>query len=121
MPSLSQLIIPALLSLPAHVSGANLLASHYTGKIYSLAFNNSTLTITSSTSAGTFPAWLGLESGAGAKTVYSVDESWYGSGVLASFTVGTNGTLTQTGKQTSSGASVHGSPYAGSKFLATVE
>jgi hypothetical protein len=121
MPSLSQLLLPALLSLPVHVSGVNLLASHYTGKIFSLAFNNNTLKATTSIGAGTFPAWLDLESSASAKTVYSVDESWYGSGVLASFTVGSNGALTQTGKQTSSGASVHGTPYADSKFFATVE
>ncbi|KAK5635679.1 hypothetical protein RRF57_011391 [Xylaria bambusicola] len=117
-----KLILSALLGLPAHVLGVNLLASHYTGKIYSLSFNNGTLTVNPSpTSVGTFPAWLGLDTSGGAKTVYSVDESWYGSGVLASFTVGANGALTQTGRLTSSGASVHGTPYANAKFFATVE
>ncbi|KAI1747652.1 Lactonase, 7-bladed beta-propeller-domain-containing protein [Xylaria castorea] len=115
-------IVPALLGLPAHVLGVNLLASHYTGKIYSLSFNNSTLTVgPSSAGAGTLPAWLGLDTSGGTKTVYSVDEDWFGSGVLASFTVGANGSLTQTGKLTSLGASVHGTPYANAKFFATVE
>ncbi|KAI0397285.1 putative isomerase YbhE [Xylariaceae sp. FL0594] len=122
MPSLSHLILPALLGLPAHVLGANLLASHYTGKIYSLSFDNSTLKITSSTGgAGILPAWLGIDPNASVKTVYSVDESWYGSGTLASFTVGSNGALTPAAKRSTSGASVHGSPYANSKFFATVE
>ncbi|KAJ8127822.1 hypothetical protein O1611_g5817 [Lasiodiplodia mahajangana] len=121
MPLLN-LIIPVLVGLPAHVLGVNLLASHYTGKIYSLSFNNSILTVGSSVAgAGNLPAWLGLDTTGGAKTVYSVDEDWFGSGVLASFTVGDDGALTQTGKLTSLGASVHGTPYANSKFFATVE
>ncbi|KAI1818067.1 putative isomerase YbhE [Poronia punctata] len=122
MPSLNQLVLPALLSLPAQVLGANLLASHYTGKIYSLSFDDSTLEITSSTGgAGSLPAWLSYNSESSDKTVYSVDEDWFGSGVLASFTVGDDGSLTQTGKLTTAGASVHGSPYADSQFFATVE
>ncbi|KAI1126909.1 Lactonase, 7-bladed beta-propeller-domain-containing protein [Nemania abortiva] len=121
MPLLN-LIIPALLGLPAHVLGVNLLASHYTGKIYSLSFSNNTLTVGSSVAgAGNLPAWLGLDTSGGARTVYSVDEDWFGSGVLASFTVGEDGALTQTGKLTSLGASVHGTPYADAKFFATVE
>ncbi|GAP87545.1 putative nitrous oxide N-terminal [Rosellinia necatrix] len=122
MPLLS-LVIPALLGLPAHVLGVNLLASHYTGKIYSLSFNNGTLKVGPSVAgAGSLPAWLGLDTSSdGAKTVYSVDEDWFGSGVLASFAVGADGTLTQTGRLASLGASVHGTPYADSKFFATVE
>ncbi|KAI3325212.1 putative isomerase YbhE [Xylariaceae sp. AK1471] len=121
MPLLN-LILSALFGLPAHVLGANLLASHYTGKIFSLTLSNSSLTVTSSaTGAGNLPAWLGLDSSTGAQTVYSVDEDWNGSGTLASFTVGANGALTQTGKLTTSGASVHGTPYANAKFFATVE
>ncbi|KAJ3566770.1 hypothetical protein NPX13_g7012 [Xylaria arbuscula] len=117
-----KLIVSALLGLPAHVLGVNLLASHYTGKIYSLSYNNGSLTVNpSATSIGTLPAWLGLDTTGGAKTIYSVDESWYGSGVLASFTLGANGSLAKTGSLTSSGASVHGTPYADAKFFATVE
>ncbi|KAI1190255.1 Lactonase, 7-bladed beta-propeller-domain-containing protein [Nemania serpens] len=123
MPLLN-LIVPILLGLPAHVLGVNLLASHYTGKIYSLSFNNSTSTLTvgqSFSGAGTLPAWLSLDTTGGINTVYSVDESWYGSGVLASFTIGANGALTQTGNLASKGASVYGTPYANAKFFATVE
>ncbi|KAI1299471.1 Lactonase, 7-bladed beta-propeller-domain-containing protein [Xylaria venustula] len=121
MPSL-RFIVPALLGLSAHVLGVNLLVSHYTGKIYTLSFDNNTLKVGSSTTgAGNLPAWLSLDTSGSAKTVYSVDEDWNGSGVLASFTVGANGALTQTGKLTSSGASVYGAPYANAKFFATVE
>ncbi|KAI1283489.1 Lactonase, 7-bladed beta-propeller-domain-containing protein [Xylaria sp. FL0933] len=121
MPS-PNLIVPVLLSLSSHVLGVNLLASHYTGKIYSLSLNNSTLTVGPSTAgAGSLPAWLSLDTSSGAKTVYSVDEDWFGSGVLASFTVGANGTLAQTGKLTSLGASVFGTSYGDAKFFATVE
>lgn len=120
--TLLNLIIPALFGLPAHVLGANLLASHYTGKIFSLAFNNNALSITgSATGAGSLPAWLDIQSNGTTKTVYSVDENWFGSGVLASYSVGANGALTQTGQLANTGASVHGSPYANSKFFATVE
>ncbi|KAI8626372.1 putative isomerase YbhE [Xylariaceae sp. FL1651] len=119
MPFLKTLL-PAVLALPAHVLGVSLLASHYTGKIYSLTLNNSTLTVTSSaTGAGNLPSWLSYNSSS--KTVYSADEDWNGSGTLASFTVGSTGVLTQTGKLTSSGASVYGTPYAGGNFFATVE
>lgn len=85
MPLLN-LIIPALLGLPAHVLGANLLVSHYTGKIYSLSLKDSTLTVGPSVGgAGTLPAWLDLDASGDTKIVYSVDEDWFGSGVLASF------------------------------------
>ncbi|KAI1824119.1 Lactonase, 7-bladed beta-propeller-domain-containing protein [Xylaria intraflava] len=115
-------LLPALLALPAHVFGMTLLASHYTGKIYKLSFDNNTLTVDSSTEgAGTLPSWLSLDTKGGVKTVYSVDEDFSGSGVLASFSVGTDGSLTQTGQQPSEGGSVCGTPYADSKFFASVE
>ncbi|CAJ2510422.1 Uu.00g051250.m01.CDS01 [Anthostomella pinea] len=106
-------LVPAALRLSAHVLGANLLASHYTGKIYSLLYgSNGSLAVTgSATGCGLLPAWLHLDPES--KTVYSVDESWYGSGLLASYTVDTNGVLTQTGSLATKGASVHGTPYGG--------
>ncbi|KAI0205331.1 Lactonase, 7-bladed beta-propeller-domain-containing protein [Astrocystis sublimbata] len=119
---LLKLIMPALLAFPAHVLGVNLLASHYTGKIYPLSLVDNSLTVGQAiTGAGLLPAWLGLDTIGGAKTVYSVDESWFGSGVLAAFTVGANGSLVQSGRLATSGASVHGTPYANAKFFATVE
>ncbi|KAI1342297.1 putative isomerase YbhE [Xylariaceae sp. FL0016] len=117
-------LLSAPFGLQAQVLGANLLASHYTGKIYSLSYgSNGSLAVTSSaTGCGTLPAWLHLDSMA--KTVYSVDEDWNGSGVLASYTVATDGSLKQSGSLAVKGASVHGTPYGGengSSFFATVE
>ncbi|KAI2643707.1 Lactonase, 7-bladed beta-propeller-domain-containing protein [Xylaria nigripes] len=115
-------ILPTLLALPIHVLGASLLASHYSGKIYTLSFNNNTLKVDSSTGdAGALPSWLSFDTTGGVRTVYSVDEDFSGAGTLASFTVDGNGALTKSGQLTSAGGSVCGTPYAGSKFFATVE
>ncbi|KAI0016996.1 putative isomerase YbhE [Xylariomycetidae sp. FL0641] len=117
-------LVSAALGLPIQVLGANLLASHYTGKIFSLSLgSNGSLAVTgSATGCGTMPAWLEMDSAS--KTLYTVDEDWNGSGVLASYTVETDGSLTQSGSFTGKGASVYGSPYGGENgtgFFATVE
>ncbi|KAI1390582.1 putative isomerase YbhE [Hypoxylon trugodes] len=128
MASLKTLILGSL-SLAPEVLGANLLAAHYTGKIYSLSFtgsgSNATLVSKSSVSGcGTLPAWLHVD--ANATTVYCVDEDWNGSGLLASYSIGDDGSLKQTGQAVTAGASVHGTPYGsgdqdGYGFIATVE
>ncbi|KAI0595303.1 Lactonase, 7-bladed beta-propeller-domain-containing protein [Biscogniauxia sp. FL1348] len=120
-------VIPVWLGLLPQALGASLIASHYTGDIYSLSFSNDgdepTLTITSSVpGCGTLPAWLHLDSPS--QTVYCIDEEWTGSGVLSSYTVGEDGELTQAGQIATNGSSVHGTPFggdAGSGFVATVE
>ncbi|KAI2603612.1 putative isomerase YbhE [Hypoxylon sp. NC1633] len=126
MASFKALILGTLDLLP-EVLGANLIASHYSGKIFSLSFtgsgSNATLVTKSSTEGcGTLPAWLDVEAG----TLYCVDEDWNGSGVLASYSVESDGSLKQTGQAITSGASVHGTPYGGGdvdgfNFIATVE
>ncbi|KAI1377164.1 putative isomerase YbhE [Hypoxylon crocopeplum] len=128
MASLKTLILGTLGLVP-EVLGAKLLASHYTGKIFSLSFtgsgSNATLVTKSSASGcGTLPAWLHVDSGS--TTVYCVDEDWNGSGMLASYTVEPDGSLKQTGQTVTAGASVHGTPYGGGdvdgySFIATVE
>ncbi|KAI1474409.1 3-carboxy-cis,cis-mucoante lactonizing enzyme [Daldinia eschscholtzii] len=124
MAFLKTLLLGTLGLLP-EVLAANLLASHYTGKIFSLSFTgsgkNATLVNKSSVSGcGTLPAWLHVDSG----VVYCVDEDWNGSGILASYSVGSDGSLKQTGRAVTAGASVHGTPYGGEDgkgFIATVE
>ncbi|OTB18665.1 hypothetical protein K445DRAFT_8686 [Daldinia sp. EC12] len=124
MAFLKTLLLGTLGLLP-EVLAANLLASHYTGKIFSLSFTgsgkNATLVNKSSVSGcGTLPAWLHVDSG----MVYCVDEDWNGSGILASYSVGSDGSLKQTGRAVTAGASVHGTPYGGEDgkgFIATVE
>lgn len=117
--------LPLLLLSRAH--GAILLASHYTGEIHTLSLSTedaeASFTVTSSTSGcGTLPAWLQWD--AATETLYCVDESWYGSGMAATFSAGPDGTLTQTGQATTSGASVHSTVFGGEDgrgFLATTE
>ncbi|KAI1080765.1 putative isomerase YbhE [Whalleya microplaca] len=127
--SSSKILSLAALGLVPKVYGATLLASHYTGEIFSLSFNagesDAALAQTSSAAGcGTLPAWLHIDSGS--TTAYCVDEDWNGSGMLASYSVDTDGSLTQTGQLNTSGASVHGTPYGGGDedgygFIATVQ
>ncbi|KAI4859539.1 putative isomerase YbhE [Hypoxylon rubiginosum] len=130
MASLKALILGTL-GLAPEVLGANLLASHYTGKIFSLSYTpgarNATATLSSkfdTSGCGTLPAWLHIDSGV--PIVYCVDEDWNGSGMLSSYSVGPDGSLKQTGQTVTSGASVHGTPYGGGdvdgyNFIATVQ
>ncbi len=115
------------LPLLSRAQGAILLASHYTGEIHTLLLATedagASLAVTSSTSGcGTMPAWLQWD--ADTETLYCIDESWYGSGMAATFSAGADGTLTQTGQATTSGASVHSVVFGGEDgkgFLATTE
>ncbi|KAI0835809.1 putative isomerase YbhE [Hypoxylon sp. FL0890] len=122
-------LILGALGVAPEVLGANLLAAHYTGKIFSLSYmgggKNATLVNKSSIGGcGTLPAWLQMSEDA--TTVYCVDEDWNGSGLLASYSVGPSGSLKQTGRALTAGASVHGSPFGkgdddGYGFIATVQ
>jgi len=101
------------------VLGAKLLASHYSGVIYTLDFtessssSNGSLSITSqATGCGQMPAWLEMYPKDG--TVLCVDESWYGSGNIAQYSVSTDGKLAMTGQLKSTGNSVYGTLYGGS-------
>ncbi|KAK6219272.1 hypothetical protein LQW54_002260 [Pestalotiopsis sp. IQ-011] len=113
------LVLSAL--VPA-VLAEKLLASHYTGQVYSLdlTVNGSigTLKSTSSTGGcGKMPTWLDLDSDTG--TLYCFDESGAGQqgvsgGVATTYTVNTDGSLKQTGQAKTKGGEVHGSFYGGS-------
>ncbi|ORY70960.1 Lactonase, 7-bladed beta-propeller-domain-containing protein, partial [Pseudomassariella vexata] len=116
------------LGFSPRVFGATLLASHFTGRIYTLSLdttgsgNGSLSIISSATGCGAMPTWLTLDSASG--TLYCFDEEWTGSGFAATYTVGANGSLKQTGQAPTTGSSVHGWPYGGTDgqgYLATVE
>lgn len=119
--------LTAALSLLSRARGAILLASHYTGEIHTLSLStdgaDASFAVTSSVSGcGTLPAWLQWD--ADTETLYCVDESWYGSGMAATFSAGPDGTLTQTTQAITSGASVHSTLFGGEDgkgFLATTE
>jgi len=116
MPGTSLALLAGLGFVPTAFS-ASLIASHYTGKLYSLSFNPSSgsnaLAITGQvTGCGSLPAWLELYPAD--NTVYCFDESWYGSGTMASFSVASDGKLTLKNQAKTSGNDVHGVLYGGS-------
>ncbi|KAI0140739.1 Lactonase, 7-bladed beta-propeller-domain-containing protein [Pestalotiopsis sp. NC0098] len=109
-------------------AATNLLVSHFSGQIYSLSLSeiggrNSELIVSSSTTGcGRLPAWLQYDSEI--HTAYCVDENWSANGVVASFSVARNGSLTQTGNTTTAGMSVHSAVYGGvnrRSFIVTSE
>ncbi|KAF7536398.1 hypothetical protein G7054_g4568 [Neopestalotiopsis clavispora] len=131
MSLLTSLVLSALGLVPIAFA-EKLLASHYTGQVYSLdlAVNGSTGTLKSTSSTGgcgKMPTWLELDSDTG--TLYCFDESGagqqgIGGGVATTYTVNTDGSLKQTGQAKTKGGEVHGSFYGGSDgrgFVATVE
>lgn len=121
-------ILLAGLAFAPTAFSATLLASHYTGKLFALNFNPnatgaSALSVSSqATGCGTTPGWL--EYYAEDKTLYCLDESWSGSGFVVSYSVGSDGKLTQTGQAKTTGNDVHGLRYGGPDgkgFLASAQ
>ncbi|KAI9154877.1 putative 6-phosphogluconolactonase [Paramyrothecium foliicola] len=114
-------------SLVPSVFSASLLASHFSGKVYTLNFsqngNSGNLAITSETTGcGTTPSWLQLYSED--QKVYCFDESWTGRGYIAQYNVATDGRLTLSTQFSTSGNDVHGVLYGGAdgkSFLATAQ
>ncbi|KAL1841771.1 hypothetical protein VTJ49DRAFT_6609 [Mycothermus thermophilus] len=107
--------------------GATLIASHFSGQIYTLQYtgtnSSGTLAITSQTSGcGTMPAWI--EYYGDTRQLYCFDEAWWGGGAIAEFSVGNDGRLSITGQGRSRGNTVHGALYGGPNgrsFVATAE
>lgn len=96
--------------------GAKLVASHFSGNLYSLTLSDSgELTVDSETSSGNFwPAWLDLD--AESRTLYVPDESdWSPPNGLVTFTVGEDGSLTpgDEGQAVTQGGEVHSTLYGG--------
>lgn len=97
--------------------GANLIASHFTGNLYSLILSDSgELTVDSEFSSGNFwPSWLDLD--ADSKTLYVPDEaSWSPPNGLTTFTVGGDGSWTPADDEIQAitgGGEVHSTLYGG--------
>ncbi|CAN9100490.1 unnamed protein product [Alternaria alternata] len=80
-------------------SAANLWATHYSGTINYLSFENNALTLSKSSPTGNnLPSWITYDNAG--KALYIPDEVFYGAsgGNLVSFAVGNNGTVTAGGK-----------------------
>ncbi|KAK4228691.1 putative carboxymuconate cyclase [Podospora fimiseda] len=115
------------ISLVKGALGVNLIASHFSGGIYSLSLTTSgqsgTISVIQQTSGcGTTPGWLELYSDV--RKVYCFDESWSGRGQHAEFNIGNDGRLSLASSLSVSGNSVHGTLYGGSDgrgFVATAE
>jgi 6-phosphogluconolactonase (cycloisomerase 2 family) len=105
-------------SLLGSVQAESLYASHYSGSIYLLSLNSTsnggyTLSNTASiVGCGVMPSWLTYDSTN--KMLYCSDESYYGSGSISSFSVGSDGRLTQTAKASAILGAVANVLYGGS-------
>lgn len=121
------------LSFLSNAFAVKLLATHFSGQIYTLDLtlasggSSGTLAVSSKVKGcGVTPAWLHLDEES--RTVYCIDESWQGSGVLQQYSLNpktaSNTVLTLTGSAATPGNSVHGSLYGGKdgkKFIITSE
>ncbi|KAK8110267.1 uncharacterized protein PG998_006724 [Apiospora kogelbergensis] len=114
--------------LASHALGAKLIASHFSGPVYTLDLTltnatSGTLKVAGQTSGcGRIPAWLTVDKAS--NSVYCFDESWYGSGVLAQFSADADAKLTLKSSAPTLGNSVYGSLYGGSddkSFVITAE
>jgi 6-phosphogluconolactonase (cycloisomerase 2 family) len=116
-------LAPAVLARPGYKASVKLIASHYSGQIYTLDFSGSKLTSQSKTDGcGRIPGWIDYYSDD--KSLYCYDESWYGSGYIVSYNVSTDGTLKQFARAPTTGNDVHGTLYGGSNgkgFVATAQ
>ncbi|KAK4097743.1 putative isomerase YbhE [Parathielavia hyrcaniae] len=124
---MSRFVLLACAAVVQGACGATLIASHFTGGIYTLSFtgtnSSGTLSITSQTSGcGSTPGWLEFYSDT--RKLYCFDESWMGSGLNAEYSVANDGRLSLTGQIRTTGNSVHGGLYGGTDgrgFVATAE
>jgi Lactonase, 7-bladed beta-propeller len=111
----------------AFAASATLLASHFSGAVFTLSLNtqgnNGTLAITSAAGGcGSTPTWLQYYGDT--KKLYCWDESWQGYGTIAEYNVSTDGSLVVTGQAKTTGNDVHGTLYggpSGRSYLAAVE
>lgn len=101
--------------LPSVVSGASLLASHFTGNLYSLTLTESRdLTVDAEISSGNYwPSWLTVHPQS--RTVFVTDGAfWAPPNGLTTFTLGADGDLTPGSSSTlTEGGEVHSSLYGG--------
>ncbi|KAF2203770.1 putative isomerase YbhE [Delitschia confertaspora ATCC 74209] len=120
------------LSLLSETFAVKLLASHFSGQVYTLD-----LTLTNPTTGalkissqqkgcGVTPTWLYLDEES--RTVYCFDESWAGSGVIQQYSLNAKDASTTqlklTGSASTAGNSVYGSLYGGpngKSFVITAE
>lgn len=113
------------LTLLPSALGASLVASHFSGSVHALSFDESSRSLSvigDYTGCGSTPGWLELYSAD--KSLYCFDESWTGSGYVVRYNVASDGRLSQSVQFRTSGNTVHGLLYGGSNgksFIATAQ
>jgi 6-phosphogluconolactonase (cycloisomerase 2 family) len=125
-------VLLAGLSLLSESLAVKLLATHFSGQIYTLNLSltnatSGTLSVTQKVDGcGVTPTWLYLDEET--RTLYCFDESWQGSGVIEQYSLSPRrasaNTLKLTGSAPTPGNSVHGSLYGGrdgKSFVITAE
>ncbi|KAK8041497.1 3-carboxy-cis-cis-mucoante lactonizing enzyme [Apiospora phragmitis] len=114
--------------LASQALAAKLIASHFSGPVYTLDLTlanatSGTLKVTGQTSGcGRIPSWITIDKAS--NSVYCFDESWYGSGVLAQFAADDEAILTPKASAPTLGNSVFGALYGGDddkSFVITAE
>lgn len=111
MPSPPLTLLLTLLATPALSS--TLLASHFSGTVYTLTLSDSAadLAVTSQVEPGGMPSWLTLDSET--STLYVTDESWLGGTKLSAWSVGEDGELSEAGEAPTEGGELHCSLFGG--------
>lgn len=105
----------ALVSLAlgtADAQSATLVASHFSGNLYSLSLSSGKLSQTAALKAGgTWPSWLTYDGAS--RTLYTVDEANWVGPMFTEFKVASDGRLTQTATSPKSGGELHSTLYGG--------
>jgi hypothetical protein len=116
-------IAVAVLAVAPAVQAVKLLASHYSGNIYTLDFSGNKLTNQAKAAAcGSTPGWIDYYSAD--KTLWCYDEAWTGSGNIVSYNVSDQGTISKFASARTTGNDVHGTLYGGSNgkgFVASAQ
>lgn len=117
--------LTVLTALVPSAMGATLLASHFSGSVHTLNFNEATSSLSvvaDYSGCGTTPGWLELY--AQDASLWCFDESWTGSGPIVRYNVARDGRLSQAEQFKTTGNTVHGLLYGGpngKSFIATAQ
>lgn len=102
--------------------GATLIASHYSGQLYTLNLSSTNqLTIASTVSSGNrMPAWLDFDPAS--KVIYIPDEVQWGQPFLKSFSVAADESLISRAQVQTAGGELHSTLYgSGNGYIATAQ
>lgn len=117
-------VLTGLALLPSAL-GASLIASHFSGKVFTLDFDEASgnlSVVAEYTGCGTTPGWLELYPED--QSLWCFDEAWTGSGPIVQYDVAEDGQLSQGLSFQTTGNTVHGILYGGpdgKSFIASAQ